>query len=97
MRLARDPRARALLLVLVLLLSVGLAWHLVGPTMHEGMGALGLCLAVLALTLAFGPAPTTACAPRTSIVPMLPAAGPATHRPMPGGRHPPDLGDVLRR
>ncbi len=94
---ARDPRVRVVLLVLVLLLSVGLAWHLVGPAMHEGMQALGLCLAVLALVVGVGPVPRGGRAPLTPVPATEPSAtASGWWLPPPVGRHPPDLGDVLR-
>ncbi len=95
--LARNPRLRAALVALVLLLSIFVVWHLVGPALHEGMDLLGLCVVVLAIAAAIGPAPgaaMVAAGPRSAG-----AVEPAPPRPPRrlGGRHPPDLGDVLRR
>ncbi len=96
--LARNPRLRAALVVLVLLLSIFVAWHLVGPALHEGMDLLGLCVVVLAIAAAIGPPPgAVSVADGSARAPTIAVRRPLRARTTLGGRHPPDLGDVLRR
>src|SRR5512134_3102569 len=92
----RDPRLRIVFTVLLLLLTLGLAWHAVGIGTHAGMEMAGACLAVLvALGLVLRP-------PDIHLVTETPSDRRPQLRPMPlprppsRGRHPPRDCTVLR-
>lgn len=93
-RILQDPRARTVVVVLLLLLTLGLAWHAVGMGGHGGMEMLGACLAVLvALGLVLSPPQAViAGEPQQRRPPRL---LPLVAQPS-GGRHPPQEGTVLR-
>jgi hypothetical protein len=95
MRLVAHPRARLLLVALLLLLALGLGWHLVGAEHHVGMDALGACIAALVVLGGVLPSPPARrWALRATAV--LPPGRLDADVPVPAGRHPPDLGTVLR-
>lgn len=91
----RDPRVRALLILLVIIVALALAWHLVGMADHApGKMAAGcLMLLTLAVLVAVEPASWTS---------LVLAQGGLVRQPAPGpwcrlGRDPPPEGSVLRR
>ncbi len=95
MRLVADPRARLLLVALLVLLALGLGWHLVGAGHHVGMEALGACVAAL---VALGGILTAPAARgwRLRVAAIAPGGRLGAELPVLAGRHPPDLGTVLR-
>lgn len=96
MRLAADRRARLFLVAVLVLLALGLSWHLVGAEHHVEMGVLQACLAAL-VTLAGALLAPTARALTLRTPAIMPDGRWAADLPVPVGRHPPDLGTVLRR
>jgi hypothetical protein len=91
----RDPRVRALLILLVIIVALALAWHLVGMADHSpGKMAAG-CLMLLTFAVLLA-------AERTSWMSPVSAQGAFVRQPAPGlrcqlGRDPPSEGSVLRR
>jgi hypothetical protein len=95
MRLVADPRARLLLVALLLLLALGLGWHLVGAEHHVEMEVLGACIAALVVLGRVLPSPPARGGTLRATA-VLSRGRPDADLPAPTGRHPPDLGTVLR-
>ena len=91
----RDPRVRALLILLVIVVALALAWHLVGMADHSpGKMAAG-CLMLLALAVLIAVQPTSWTSPVVAQDGVARQAAPRLWCRL--GRDPPSDGTVLRR